>query len=78
MSCCTDTKEEHEVGWACRKCGEEQQLIQEFEKKQKGRRTLRILLSRKEDNIKINLMERGWEVVDWTGVHEGTVSTGPL
>jgi hypothetical protein len=35
MSCCTDIKEEHEIGWGCRKCvcGGEQQTIQDFQKK---------------------------------------------
>jgi len=41
-------------------------------------RTLGILLPRREDNIKIHLMEKGQKVVDWIRVAQDSVSTGPL
>jgi hypothetical protein len=53
------------LGWACSTHEKDEKLIKIITGKPEGQRPLGGHRHRWNDNIKIDLREKGWEIVDW-------------
>jgi len=59
------------MGGACSACGGERGAYRVLAGKSDGKRPIGSLKVRWEDNIKMDLQEVGWEVMDWIDLAEG-------
>ena len=61
------------MGGSCGTCGGEKSCIQRFIRKSEGKRPIGRPRRRWKDNIEMNLIEIGYEFVDWSGLayHRG-------